>query len=123
MDSDFGTDFARQFRRPTFQYAWRSRRNHHSASRRTFCPCAKLESGRACRRIKTSHETELPKQTENRRSEHFLGPVVINVRQTIVLVLLVCMLGGFGALFVVRQRTTHQAPAPNQVAALPSASA
>jgi hypothetical protein len=48
--------------------------------------------------------------------------VVINVRQTIVLVLLVSMLGGFGALVAMRQRTTHQAPAPNQIAVLPSSS-
>jgi hypothetical protein len=49
--------------------------------------------------------------------------VVINVRQTIVLVLLVSMLGGFGALGVMRQRTTHLAPVANQTAPLPSASA
>ena len=46
-----------------------------------------------------------------------------NVRQTIVLVLLVSMLGGFGALVATRQRTAHQAPAPNPNAALPSSSA
>lgn len=48
--------------------------------------------------------------------------MVINVRQTIVLVLLVSMLGGFGALVAMRQRTMHQAPAPNQTAALPASS-
>jgi len=48
--------------------------------------------------------------------------MVINVRQTIVLVLLVGMLGGFGALAAMRQRTTHQTPSANQTAALPAAS-
>lgn len=43
------------------------------------------------------------------------------VRQKIVFVLLVCMLGGFGALFAARPRTVHQAPA--QTAPLPSSSA
>ncbi len=47
----------------------------------------------------------------------------MNVRQTIVLVLLVSMLGGFGALAAMRQRTTHLAPASNQSAGTPTASA
>lgn len=49
--------------------------------------------------------------------------MVNNVRQTIVLVLIVGMLGGFGALAAIRQRTTHQAPSSNQTAALPAPSA
>lgn len=48
---------------------------------------------------------------------------MINVRQTVVLVLLVAMLGGFGALVASRQRTTHQTPTSNQPAALPASSA
>ncbi len=46
---------------------------------------------------------------------------MINVRQTIVLVLLVCILGGFGALAATRPRTAHRAPAANPPAGLPAA--
>lgn len=49
--------------------------------------------------------------------------MVINVRQTIVLVLILGMLGGFGALAAIRQRTTHQAPSANQSPALPASNA
>ncbi|HMY15898.1 MAG TPA: hypothetical protein PKA58_06195, partial [Polyangium sp.] len=43
------------------------------------------------------------------------------MRQTIVLVLLVCILGGFGALAATRPRTAHRAPAANPPAGLPAA--
>ncbi|MDC0749236.1 hypothetical protein [Polyangium mundeleinium] len=46
------------------------------------------------------------------------------MRQKIVFVLLICLLGGFGAIFVTRSRAPHTAPAPRDeaVAALPAPS-